>query len=104
MRLLLSMSEGHPASGTDHDPEVTAFMSTPLELEPGATTAQPESVTQGEKHIEGRSLGQIAWSRLKQWEFSPSSNVQWEIISAGNGYYRIVNRTNGMVVDRPEQL
>lgn len=41
-------------------------MSTPLELEPGATTAEPESVTQGEKRIEGRSLGQIAWSRLKR--------------------------------------
>lgn len=41
-------------------------MSTPLELEPGAATAQPESVVQGERRIEGRSLGQIAWSRLKR--------------------------------------
>lgn len=41
-------------------------MSTPLELEPGATSAQPESVLQGESHIEGRSLGQIAWTRLKR--------------------------------------
>ena len=41
-------------------------MSTPLELEPGATSAQPESVLQGEKRIEGRSLGQIAWTRLKR--------------------------------------
>src|SRR6478672_6188656 len=55
-----------PVSGTDHDPEVTASMSTPLDLEPGATSAEPESVLQGEKRIEGRSLGQIAWSRLKR--------------------------------------
>ena len=41
-------------------------MSTPLDLEPGATSAEPESVLQGEGHIEGRSLGQIAWSRLKR--------------------------------------
>jgi hypothetical protein len=40
-----------------------------------------------------------AWSRLKQWDFSPSPNVQWEIVSVRNGYFRIVNRTNGMVVD-----
>jgi peptide/nickel transport system permease protein len=55
-----------PVFGTDHDPEVTASMSTPLELEPGATSAEPESVLQGEKRIEGRSLGQIAWTRLKR--------------------------------------
>src|SRR3954447_15907814 len=66
LRLLLSMLDGRPASGIDHDPEVTASMSTPLELEPGSTSAQPESVLQGEKVIEGRSLGQIAWSRLKR--------------------------------------
>lgn len=40
-----------------------------------------------------------AWSRLKQWDFSPSWNVQWEIISVGGGYYRIMNHANGMVVD-----
>src|SRR3954466_14377821 len=66
LRLLLSMLDGRPASGIDHDPEVTASMSTPLELEPGSTSAQPESVLQGEKIIEGRSLGQIAWIRLKR--------------------------------------
>ena len=41
-------------------------MSTPLEVEPGATSAQPEAVAQGERTIEGRSLGQIAWARLKR--------------------------------------
>ncbi|MER7071613.1 ABC transporter permease [Terrabacter sp. NPDC000476] len=41
-------------------------MSTPLELEPGSTSAEPESVLRGEKKIEGRSLGQIAWMRLKR--------------------------------------
>ncbi|GAA5026797.1 ABC transporter permease [Terrabacter aeriphilus] len=41
-------------------------MSTPLELEPGSTSAEPESVLRGEKQIEGRSLGQIAWMRLKR--------------------------------------
>lgn len=41
-------------------------MSTPLETEPGAATAAPELVLVGEKRIEGRSLGQIAWARLKR--------------------------------------
>ncbi|MCU1538758.1 MAG: transporter, permease protein [Humibacillus sp.] len=41
-------------------------MSTPLELEPGATSAEPEAVLVGERAIEGRSLGQIAWMRLKR--------------------------------------
>ena len=41
-------------------------MSTPLELEPGGAMAPPEAVLEGAKHIEGRSLGQIAWMRLKR--------------------------------------
>ena len=41
-------------------------MSTPLETEPGAASAAPEAVLVGEKRIEGRSLGQIAWTRLKR--------------------------------------
>lgn len=41
-------------------------MSAPLELEPGAASAQPESVLVGARKIEGRSLGQIAWMRLKR--------------------------------------
>lgn len=41
-------------------------MSTPLELEPGATSAQPEAMLEGAGRIEGRSLGQIAWTRLKR--------------------------------------
>ena len=41
-------------------------MSTPLEIEPGAMSAEPEAVLVGERMIEGRSLGQIAWLRLKR--------------------------------------
>jgi peptide/nickel transport system permease protein len=41
-------------------------MSTPLELEPGATSAQPEALLEGAGPIQGRSLGQIAWTRLKR--------------------------------------
>ncbi|MGW5239528.1 ABC transporter permease [Monashia sp. NPDC004114] len=41
-------------------------MSTPLELEPGGASAAPEAVLEGGGVIEGRSLGQIAWSRLKR--------------------------------------
>ncbi|MEO7448635.1 MAG: ABC transporter permease, partial [Humibacillus sp.] len=41
-------------------------MSTPLEIEPGAMSAEPEAVLVGERIIEGRSLGQIAWLRLKR--------------------------------------
>ena len=40
-------------------------MSTPLEVEPGSAVADPEAVLAGGK-IEGRSLGQIAWRRLKR--------------------------------------
>lgn len=42
-------------------------MSTPLEVEPGSTVADPEALLAGsDKRIEGRSLGQIAWRRLKR--------------------------------------
>ena len=41
-------------------------MSTPLELEPGATSAQPEAVLEGGGPIQGRSLGQIAWARFRR--------------------------------------
>ena len=42
-------------------------MSTPLEVEPGSTVADPEAVLAGSgPRIEGRSLGQIAWRRLKR--------------------------------------
>ena len=41
-------------------------MTTPLEVEPGATTADPEAVLKGMGKIEGRSLGQIAWMRFKR--------------------------------------
>ncbi|HET7799906.1 MAG TPA: ABC transporter permease [Humibacillus xanthopallidus] len=41
-------------------------MSTPLELEPGGAMAPPEAVLEGATRIEGRSLGQIAWTRLKR--------------------------------------
>ena len=43
-------------------------MTAPLDVEPAATQAQPEAVVTGlaGKKIEGRSLGQIAWMRLKR--------------------------------------
>ena len=42
-------------------------MSTPLEVAPGSTVADPEAVLVGAGgDIEGRSLGQIAWRRLKR--------------------------------------
>ncbi len=42
-------------------------MTAPLEVEGAATSAQPEAVLVGVgKQIEGRSLGQIAWLRLKR--------------------------------------
>jgi peptide/nickel transport system permease protein len=37
-----------------------------LELDPSATSAQPEAVLEGSRKIMGRSLGQIAWMRLKR--------------------------------------
>jgi len=41
-------------------------VSTPLEVEPGSSVADPESVLRGGDAIEGRSLGEIAWRRLKR--------------------------------------
>jgi len=38
----------------------------PLEVEPGSFVADPEAVLAGGGKIEGRSLGQIAWMRLKR--------------------------------------
>ena len=41
-------------------------MSTPLEVEHGSSVADPDAVLRGGGAIEGRSLGQIAWQRLKR--------------------------------------
>ncbi|MCW2600046.1 MAG: peptide transporter permease [Frankiales bacterium] len=43
-------------------------MTAPLDVDSSATTATPEAVLRGQKakSIEGRSLGQIAWMRLKR--------------------------------------
>jgi peptide/nickel transport system permease protein len=43
-------------------------MTAPLTTDPSAQTADPEAILAGQsgKHIEGRSLGQIAWLRLKR--------------------------------------
>ncbi|MFI5735378.1 ABC transporter permease [Kribbella sp. NPDC051587] len=41
-------------------------MSAPLEVAPGSSDAQPEAVLDGVKKIEGRSLWQISWMRLKR--------------------------------------
>jgi peptide/nickel transport system permease protein len=38
----------------------------PLEIEPGAASAKPEAVLEGVGKIQGRSLGQIAWLRLRR--------------------------------------
>jgi ABC-type dipeptide/oligopeptide/nickel transport system permease subunit len=41
-------------------------VSAPLEVAPGSSDAQPEAVLDGVKKIEGRSLWQISWMRLKR--------------------------------------
>lgn len=41
-------------------------MSAPLDVDAAATRATPEQLVVGVRHIEGRSLGQIAWMRLKR--------------------------------------
>ncbi|HEV2784509.1 MAG TPA: alpha-L-fucosidase [Actinophytocola sp.] len=38
-------------------------------------------------------------SRLKQWNWDGSTNLQWQLVGLGGGWYRIVNRANGMVAD-----
>jgi len=41
-------------------------VTTPLEVGPGSFVANPEAVLAGAGKIQGRSLGQIAWMRLKR--------------------------------------
>ncbi|MGY4765881.1 ABC transporter permease [Kribbella sp. CWNU-51] len=41
-------------------------MTVPLDVEPGSEAAQPEAVAEGAGRIEGRSLWQISWMRLKR--------------------------------------
>jgi ABC-type dipeptide/oligopeptide/nickel transport system permease subunit len=41
-------------------------VSAPLEVEPAASSAQPEALLEGAGKIEGRSLWQISWMRLKR--------------------------------------
>src|SRR5215831_10473083 len=41
-------------------------MTAPLEVTGTAAEAQPEALIEGAGPIEGRSLGQIAWMRLKR--------------------------------------
>jgi peptide/nickel transport system permease protein len=41
-------------------------MTTPLEPGASATVAEPEAILSGQQAIEGRSLGQIAWRRLRR--------------------------------------
>jgi peptide/nickel transport system permease protein len=41
-------------------------VSAPLEVEPGASSAKPEAILAGAGKIEGRSLWQISWMRLKR--------------------------------------
>ena len=41
-------------------------MTVPVDVEPGAFDAEPEAMLEGEHRIEGRSLGQIAWRRLRR--------------------------------------
>ncbi len=41
-------------------------MSVPVDVEPGAYDAPPEQVAAGGDTIEGRSLGQIAWRRMRR--------------------------------------
>ena len=41
-------------------------MTAPLEVTPASTAADPEALTAGAGPIQGRSLGQIAWMRLRR--------------------------------------
>jgi peptide/nickel transport system permease protein len=52
-------------------------MAAPLDVSPAQTEATPDAVTQGMggKKIEGRSLGQIAWMRLKRDKVAIGSAV-----------------------------
>ena len=50
-------------------------MSTPLEVEPGSSVIAAEAVLAGGDKIEGRSLGQIAWLRLKRDKVAMAGGV-----------------------------
>jgi len=50
-------------------------MTVPVDVEPGAYDAEPEAVVTGEERIEGRSLGQIAWRRLRRDKVAMAGGV-----------------------------
>ena len=52
-------------------------MSTPLEVEPGADGARPSRLVGSGPVIEGRSLGQIAWRRLKRDKVALAGRSSW---------------------------
>ena len=52
-------------------------MSAPLEVEPGASSAQPDAILEGVGKIEGRSLWQIAWTRLKRDKVAMAAAGSW---------------------------
>jgi peptide/nickel transport system permease protein/oligopeptide transport system permease protein len=57
--------------------EGRARVTAPIDVQGGATEAQPESVLAGvsSRAIEGRSLGQIAWMRLKRDKLALAGGV-----------------------------
>jgi len=50
-------------------------VTTPLDVEPGSSAAQPEAVVAGVRKIEGRSLWQISWMRLKRDKVAMAGGV-----------------------------
>src|SRR2546422_7859884 len=52
-------------------------MTAPLEVTESSSTAQPEAALQGmsRKAIQGRSLGQIAWLRLKRDKVAMTAGI-----------------------------
>ncbi|WP_260478585.1 alpha-L-fucosidase [Kibdelosporangium aridum] len=57
-------------------------------------------ITNGATGLALDSGGNVsAGSRLKQWNWDSSTNLQWQLVGLGDGWYRIVNRANGMVAD-----
>jgi alpha-L-fucosidase len=59
--------------------------------------ARITNVTTGLVLDSGGNVG--SGSRLKQWNYDGSTNLQWQLIGLGGGWYRVVNRTNGLVAD-----
>jgi len=92
--------------------EVLQPVTIPLDLDPSALVADPEAVLAGAGKIQGRSLGQIAWMRLKRdkvalgggvvivrWLGDPPNEFHQDLIDTAGGTLTPLGPRGGMSLD-----